>query len=220
MNCSIPPHTHTHTHTVSLHVHPSRLHPIPPTLFPTPFPEHQILGAMALWTSLQIQGCSMAQSEFTALSPLLPNSQRLLPNHLSQKSGNHPRLLPHIHNAQGPFQPISYFLLTFSLSGSSLLLVSDPDKRQLTTLFRPFDGSPLHRMEAELLGWHSSPFMSAPCLLLRPQLSHACSALWLWNANFRPLSHTSIPGFTCFFLGVGGGGLTSHLFLNKICILS
>ena len=65
----------------------------------------------------------MPKSEFTVLSLLLPNSQCLLPNHLSQKSGNHPRLLPHTHNVQGPFQSISYFLLAFNLSGSSLLLV-------------------------------------------------------------------------------------------------
>lgn len=91
---------------------------------------------------------------------------------------------------------------------------SDPDKRQLTTLFRPFDGSPLHRMEAELLSWHSGPFMSAPCLLLRPQLSHACSPLWLWNANFRSLSHTSIAEFSCFFSGSGEQS-APHLFLTK-----
>lgn len=96
---------------------------------------------------------------------------------------------------------------------------SDPDKRQLTTLFRPFDGSPLHRMEAELLSWHSGPFMSAPCLLLWPQLSHVCSPLWLWNANFRSLSHTSIAEFSCFFLDLGSS-LPLTYALTKICILS
>lgn len=86
----------------------------------------------------------MAKSEFTALSRF-SQTLRAFYKSLSQKSGNHPRLLLISTMPKVLSSPSSISSWPSSLSLAPVYpwycQQSDPDKRQLTTLFRPFDGS-------------------------------------------------------------------------------